>query len=45
METGGLKKVNKSLNVVIEASEIELSMNSFSNKDNYFGLISFEPDP
>ena len=46
MASGALKKVNKSINVVhSNAPEIELSMNSFINRNNYLGLISSEPDP
>ena len=44
MEMGALKKVNK-LERVSKTNEIELSMNSFINRDKYFGLISFEPEP
>ena len=44
MELGALKPVNKAI-ALFAAPEIELSMNSFINRDNYFGLISFEPDP
>ena len=45
MKIGELTKITKSIDTMDSSYEIELSMNNFINRDNYFGLISFEPDP
>ena len=44
MKTGALSEVKRDFHEA-DFSRIELSMNTFLNRDNYLGLIHSEPDP
>ena len=44
MKNGALSQVRRDIRAT-DFLEIELSMNTFLNRNNYFGLIHAEPDP